>query len=572
MLPEHKLKALEALLAGLSRDELLWLNGYVNGVVSEPHKGLAEINSVNNAVDNITANPLKITITYGTETGNSKKIATALATKAKKSGINVKLVSLEQYRLTDLQKESYFFTVVSTHGDGEPPIAAKKFYDHIHNNGFKLNNLKYSVLALGDTSYPMFCKTGEEIDEQFSKLEGERIAPLRRCDLEYEKEAAEWVDSVLKSITLNPVQPGKIELPTAPKAGSGRKIYTSELITNINLNDTGSNKETYHLELLLDEQPEYEPGDSIGVVPENNDNSIEQIMAETLADRNREISYKGERLSIYEVLKKKVNISFLSAGIVKKYALLAEQTIAAEKTALLDLLIQYPLNRDKFEKLLTQLNPIPPRIYTIASSPSAHSNEIHLTVEKDEFLIDGKERLGLCSAFLRSLPVTSRINFFVQKNKRFRLPASNADIIMIGPGTGIAAFRSFLSERDSIGSSGKNWLFFGEQHFTSDFLYQTEIQSWEAMGLLTKVSVAFSHDQQEKLYVYDKMWQQGAEFYSWIESGAYVYVCGQKDPMSILVEKTLLRIISTYGNRSEAESLQYVNQLKENGRYSKDVY
>ena len=565
MLAEHKLKIFEELLNGSSVEEINWMKGYIDGVVSKT-SAAKEILLPKPAVS-------KITVTYGTETGNSKKIATDFAAKAKRSGINVKLVSLDQYRLNDLAKEEYFFTVVSTHGDGEPPAATKKFYEHIHNNGFKFEKLKYSVLALGDTSYPLFCKTGEDIDEQLNKLGGNRIAPLIKCDLEFDEEVNQWVENVFQ--TLSSSSQTEVITTVAPpevKKANTKKSYTGIVLTNINLVDRGSNKEVFHMELAVDEA-EYEPGDSVGIVPENLNSVVEEILTLTAIDRNKEIEYREEWFTVFDLLKKRVNIIQLAPSVVKKYAALVGQQIPDGKIDLTNLLQIYPVNdAAQFEEVLPLLNPIAPRLYTIASSPEAHSSEVHLTVEKDEFHVNDELKFGLCSEYLEKVKVDSELKFFVQKNKRFRLPAGEKDIIMIGPGTGIAAFRSFISERDSKGATGKNWLFFGEQHFTTDFLYQTEIQNWSDIGVLTKVNVAFSHDQEERIFVHHKMLEHAAELYEWLEQDAYVYVCGQKDPMSVLVENTLLQIIEQCGNKTKEEAKKYFEELKEATRYSKDVY
>jgi sulfite reductase (NADPH) flavoprotein alpha-component len=570
MLAEHKLKVLTDFVKDLSPEELIWVNGYLNGAVSkgtEKVEPVAAKSSVN-----------KITIAYGTETGNSKKIATDFASRAKKTGIQVKLVSLDQYRLNDLLKEEYFFTVVSTHGDGEPPAATKKFYDHIHNNGFRFDKLKYGVLALGDTSYPLYCKTGEDIDEQLNKLGGNRITPLQKCDVEFDEEANVWVEKVLESLTVveqkvNPVAP--VIGPAAPsslKKPAAKKIYTGTVLSNINLNDKGSNKETYHIELAV-EEPEYEPGDSIGIVPENTLEAVEAIIALTGIDKNKTITYKDETLSIFDLLKKKVNIIQVAPSVVKKYAALVGQIVPEAKTDVVDLFTNYPAKDvAEFEAALLLLNPIAPRLYTIASAPAAHADEIHLTVEKDHFHVNDAVKFGLCSEYLGHVRNDAELKFFVQKSKRFRLPADDKDTIMIGPGTGIAAFRSFLAQRDAKGATGKNWLFFGEEHFASDFLYQTEIQNWADVGVLTKVNVAFSGDQEEPLFVHHKLLEHGAELYNWLEAGAYLYVCGQKDPMSVLVESALLQIIEKHGNKTSEEAKQYFDKLKEEARYSKDVY
>ena len=555
----------EDFLKSLTSDEIAWVNGYLNGVVSKTLEK-KEAPSVKPAVN-------KITITYGTETGNSKKIATDFAAKAKKSGINVKLVSLDQYRLNDLTKEEYFFTIVSTHGDGEPPAATKKFYDHIHNNGFKFDKLKYSVLALGDTSYPLFCKTGEDIDEQLSKLGGNRIAPLRKCDLEFDDDVSQWVENVFQTLSA-PAGTHSVPVVTHAevKKSSVKKTYNGTVLSNINLNDKGSSKETFHIELAVDE-PEYEPGDSVGIVPENVNNVVEEIISLTAIDRNKEIEYRDEWFTVFDLLKKRVNIIQLAPSVVKKYAALVGQQIPDGKIDFTNLLKIYPVKDvAQFEEALILLNPIAPRLYTIASSPEAHGGEVHLTVEKDEFHVNDDFKFGLCSEYLGEVKIDNELKFFVQKNKRFRLPADDKDIIMIGPGTGIAVFRSFLAERDSKGAAGKNWLFFGEQHFATDFLYQTEIQNWSDVGVLTKVNVAFSHDQEERIFVNHKMLEHGAELYDWILNGAYVYVCGQKDPMSVLVENTLQLIIEKFGNKTKEEAKKYFDELKDGGRYSKDVY
>ncbi len=565
MLEENKLKILLDLINTSSAEEVNWMNAYLNGVVSKISEE-KEITVVKPVVN-------KITVTYGTETGNSKKIATDFATKAKKIGINVKLVSLDQYRLNDLNKEEYFFTVVSTHGDGEPPAATKKFYDHIHNNGFKFDKLKYSVLALGDTSYPLFCKTGEDIDEQLSKLGGNRIAPLKKCDIEFDEDANQWLEKVFQ--TLSTPSGNQILVPAEIpeiKKSSGKKTYTGTILSNINLNDKGSDKQTFHIEVAVVE-PEYEPGDSAGIVPENLNGIVEELLALTGIDGNKEVEYRNEWFTVYDLLKKRVSIIQLAPSVVKKYATLISREIPAEKIDLTDLLKTYPpKDVAQSEEFLTLLNPIAPRLYTIASSPQAHIDEVHLTVVKDVFYKNDQLKFGLCSEYLGDIKVDSELRFFIQKNKRFRLPADDKDIIMIGPGTGIAAFRSFLAERDAGNAAGKNWLFFGDQHFVTDFLYQTEVQNWVETGVLTKVSTAFSRDQEEKIYVQHRMMEQGAEFFQWLQSGSYVYICGTKHPMSVDVEQTLLQIIEKFGNRSKEEAEKYLEAMEEDGRYEKDVY
>ena len=554
MLEENKLKKLLNLLGDLTNEELVWVNGYLNGIVSKQ--------PVNN-VQPVAKNGVnKITIAYGTETGNSKRLATEFAAKAKKHGIHAKVQSLDQYRLNDLPKEEYFLAVISTHGDGEPPAAAKKFYDHVHQNGFKLDKLKYSVLALGDTSYPLFCKTGEDVDEQLNKLGGRRIAPLQKCDVDFAQDADDWFSNVFKSLTNGDHVP---EPQAITKKRSGKKTYTGTIVSHINLNDKGSNKETWHIEIAVDDL-NYQPGDSIGIIPENDLATINKIIALTGIEYTSNIDYKDELISLTDLLHKKLNITYLPERVVKHYANIVQQNIPETRLDLYDLLKIYPLKDDKqFLEVIKILEPITPRLYSIASSLEAHSGEVHITVVKNIFEVNNEIKYGLASCFLSNFDVNNQIQFYIHPNNQFRLPEEDKNIIMIGPGTGIAPFRSFIAERDATGANGKNWLFFGEQHFATDFLYQTEIQNWFETGVLTKVNTAFSRDQQQKIYVQHKMLEHGAEFFEWLQAGCYVYVCGTKDPMSIDVENTLLQIIEQFGERSKEDAIKYLDDIKEDG-------
>jgi len=564
MLADVKLKVLEELIKHSNNEELIWMNGYLNGIVKNK---------------TITADPVaenaaakKITIVYGTETGNSKRLATDFAAKAKQKHIHAKVVGLDQYRLTDLTKEEYLLAVVSTHGDGEPPAAAKKFYDHIHNNGFKLEKLQYGVLALGDTSYPLFCKTGEDVDQQLNKLGGNRIVPLQKCDLEYEDEASTWFNTVLQNLMAKKTETVDAAPLVAPVVKKGKQTYTGKVLTSINLNDKGSNKETYHIEIEA-HGVEYQCGDSIGIIAENDIKIVDEIISLTNVKGNKFLEFKKEQYTIYDLLKSKINIIHLTERLVQLYGIATGHTIPAGRADLLDLVKSYPVpGAAKFEEILITLNAISPRLYTIASSPTAHHGEVHIIVVKDVYEVNNERRFGLCSTYLSQLKVDTTQQFFVQPNKRFGLPAEDKDIIMVGPGTGIAAFRSFLAERDATGASGKNWLFFGDQHFETDFLYQTEIQNWFETGTLTKINLAFSRDQQEKIYVQHKMLEHGAELYEWLNGGASFFICGTKHPMSVDVENALLQIIEQYGNKTSEEAKKYLDKLEEEGRYEKDVY
>lgn len=568
MLTEPKFKLLTDLISQLSKEELIWMNGYVSGLVAQPGSASPVVTTAAPAASK------KITITYGTETGNSKKLATDFAAKAKKMGVQTKLVGLDQYRLTDLSKEEYFITVISTQGEGEPPAAAQKFYDHIHNNGFIIPQLKYGVLALGDTSYPLFCKTGEDVDSQLQKLGGNRIAPLQKCDLDYEEPANNWFDALLKSLSTTQAMPvtAAPAVTTADKKPAGKKTYTGTILSNINLNARGSAKKTYHIEIAA-EGVEYLPGDSIAIIPENPVAVVKEILSLSKADPRKEINWKNETITIKDLLLKKLNITYLLDKSIKQYAALVQKDIPATRVGLAALLRKYPLQDPaQFETVLQGLTATAPRIYNIASSPAAHEGEIHITVLQDVFQVKDETHYGIATLFLEGKKEGDEISFFIQPNKRFRLPAPDKDVIMIGPGTGIAPFRSFVAERDATGATGRNWLFFGEEKFTTDFLYQTEWQNWFSTDVLTKVSLAFHQDSDEKPYVQHKIMQQATALFEWIQNGAYLYLCGEKEPMGKEVEAALLTVIAQEGKLSKEEAAKYFEQLKTEGRYAKDLY
>ncbi len=571
MLQEPKLKTLFELIESFSSEELIWTNGYITGLLNKREQKLA-----GNAHSNASGKPVsskKINLLYGTETGNAKRLATQLAAVGKKNGVAVKLTGVDQYRLTDLEKEEYLFIVISTQGEGDPPATAKKFYEHIHQQQLSLGRLKFSVLGLGDSSYPFFCKTGEDVDKQLSAFGAERVIPLQRCDVDYEEEAQGWFSKVLNYVKNEEVSFIQ-EAKPATRKGGGRKYYQGTILTNINLNDRGSAKETYHIEIATEETIVYEPGDAIGIVPSNRKEVIEKIALITGVDLTTTVETKKVTASLEELLTEHLNICYLPLSIVNEYGKIINQDIPAVRIDLVDLLRIYPIKTtDQFIEVVKALTPIAPRLYSIASSPAAHGDtEVHITVSKNSFNAEDEQRFGLCSEFLGYKPVQSSLTFYVHKNKGFKLPDEEKDIIMIGPGTGIAPFRSFLAERNAKGDAGQNWLFFGEQHFVTDFLYQTEIQEYVQTGVLSRIDLAFSRDQKEKIYVQHRMEEKGSELYAWLENGAVLYVCGAKEPMSADVETILKRIIQQHGNKTEEEAKGYIESLIDTDRYHKDVY
>ena len=575
MLGNAKIKIVNELVADLSRDEIIWLNGYLTGLLSKEGEAPAVTTAPPTA-----PSASKITLAYGTETGNAKKLAITLAGKAKKSGVQVKLVALDQYKPTELSKEELFFVVISTQGEGEPPVGAKKFYDALFAGGLSLPNLKYAVLGLGDTAYPLFCKTGEDVDAQLQKLGGNRWLPLQKCDVDYEEDADKWFDNILNTVksvgapkeAAVVAKPATTAAPAAPKA-KGKRYYEGKILTNINLNGRGSNKQTFHIEIGVNEPVEYEPGDSLAIVPQNRKAVVEEIIKLTGIDRKLDITTDKHNGTVEELLTKDLNICYLLTSTVKSYAEITGQQIPDTRMDLKDLLRIYPVkNAEQFAEVLKLLKPIAPRLYSISSAPSVHENELHLTVGKHSFLLEDNQHFGLCSEFMGEIAVGTLFRFYIHKNRAFKLPAPDKDIIMIGPGIGIAPYRSFVAERDAQGATGRSWLFFGEQHFATDFLYQTEWQSYLATGSLTKMNVAFSRDREEKIYVEHKMLQHAKELFEWIEGGASVYLCGEKGPLHEKVESALKQIIKEGKNISEEEAAKYFAELKKAGRYEKEVF
>ncbi|WP_341653378.1 flavodoxin domain-containing protein [Blattabacterium cuenoti] len=557
MLSESNNKTFFKLIQESSQEEMIWMCGYISGLLFYKKKDSKEIKKKER----------KITLVYGTETGNAKSLAFDIYEKAKQEKIKIKLISLDQYCLRDLEKEDYFFIVMSTHGEGAPPSSAKSFFDFIHHNkNLFLKNMKYSVLALGDKSYTYFCKAGEDVDKRLYDIGAIRIIPLYKCDVDYENQAYKWFSEILNFFKK------KNEIYTKKK----NKKICGKILKNIILNnkEKGSNKEIHHIEIFVPNKIEYSPGDSIGIFPENSSRERDNIIEYIKKNRKKEFEeYKyEEKNKIYYFLKKKFNILFLSENFLKKYSFLSEKKNIClnKKWKLIDLLIKFPMkNEYSLKDLIKIIEPIKPRLYSISSSPKAHENIIHITVSRHRFQLNGKTVYGHCSDFLSKLKIEDELSFFIYKNKIFKLPNSDKNIILIGPGTGIAPFRSFLYEREAKKATGKNWLFFGDQHFDTDFLYKKEILNWKKKGILYRVILSFSRDQERKIYVQDKIWINRIEFFSWIKNGAYVYVCGNKIPMSVDVEKMISRVIEEVG---KCNSKLFIKKMKKEGRYLKDVY
>ncbi len=547
-----------AFLSALSSEELKICNEWI------------QKNSKNDV--KISSIPKKITILYGTETGNAKKIANDFALSSKKKGILAKVVGTDTYKLTDLAKEEYLFVIISTQGEGEPPISAKKFYEYLGSTTDKFPKIKYAVLGLGDTSYPLYCQTGIDIDTYFEKTGAQRILPLSKADVDYKSVSLEWMESVFQRLSTEKISDTlviKKEEVEKEKISS----YIGKVKTSINLNDNRSEKKTFHIELESSTPINYKSGDIAVIQPHNDTRDVQEIISLTKSDPEKLIQLSKKSGTLKDLLTSYLNITYLSEATMKKIAETTSTSIKEKRLDLLDLLLKYEIRSpEKLETILPLLNPISPRQYSIASSSMVNEEELHLTVALDTFKVEGKQKFGLCSRYLCGVREGHELSFTIKKNPHFYLPDADKDIIMIGPGTGIAPFRAFVAERSVTQAEGKNWLFFGDRKFTENFLYQTEWQEHFAMGTLNKINLAWSRDGKEKYYVQDEIRKEGKEFLQWLENGAYLYVCGAKDPMSIDVEKAILDVISTHKKVSLKKAKAYLENLESEHRYLKDVY
>ncbi|TGM06085.1 diflavin oxidoreductase [Leptospira jelokensis] len=587
MLSDEKRNRFLQLLKESTKDEWVWMSGYLSALTQASIGGSVDvslsppvsISSNDPSHGNLKAAPIQCSVVYGTETGNSKKLGTELVKKLKELGVQAKLKSTDTYKAKDLKEEEYLFVVVSTHGDGEPPQAAKPFIQILSETKDSLSKVKFAVLGLGDTSYPLFCQTGIDVDSMLEKLGAERIHELGKCDVDFEIVSKPWMTELISKLnTISKTATTQVSKPsqtTTPKPSSGGKVvYEGTVVTNLVLNDIGATKSTRHIEIKSSVPVDYLPGDSAGFLAYNREDEVNRILGLLEADRETRVTYKGETWMLYDLLQKKVSIRFLPDRVIQKYVTLSKKEIPSGKLDLDVLLTLYPAeSKLEIQSLIDILEPIVPRYYSIASSPSAHGEEeVHLTVAEVEIETFTGLKSGFCSGYLATLKEGDKVPFFIQRNNSFRLPSPDIDIIMIGPGTGIAPFRSFLFEREQSGGNGKNWLFFGERNFVSDFYYQTELLELMDTGVLHKLNTAFSRDTKQKVYVQDRLGENAVELLKWIENGAVIYLCGSKDPMSKDVDRKLVEILADRTFDTGKEASDYLKELEESGRYIKDVY
>jgi sulfite reductase (NADPH) flavoprotein alpha-component len=590
---QDQVDLLNKLLGSLNENQKIWLSGYLTAAQTSE---LPANEDVPQTVVEEQTSTRSVTLLYGSHTGNCQSLAEGYSEKLKKQGFTVQLSAMDDYKSKALKNVEDLLVLTSTHGDGDPPDNALSFYDFLHSKRApKLEGARFSVLALGDSSYEFFCQTGKEIDKKLEELGAERIHPRVDCDLDFEEPAEEWWAGVWQQLG-STVKAENTQTDLAPLSITDRPVYSkshpfqAEVLENINLNGRGSNKETRHLELDLEgSQLNYEPGDSLGIYPQNEEELVDALIKEMEWDPELSVAVnkQGEVRALREALLSHFEITVLTKPLLEKLVpwtsnqALAELLESREKVNeyihgrdLLDLFRDFgPWEADE-EQVLSVLRKIPVRLYSIASSLKANPDEVHLTIGALRYDAHGRKRTGVCSGQCAERTDSGDyLSVFVQKNQNFKLPENpDTPIIMIGAGTGIAPYRAFLEEREEEEASGKSWLFFGEQHFVTDFLYQVEWQKWLKEGVLSRMDVAFSRDTSEKVYVQHRMLERSRDLFEWMEEGAHIYVCGDEKYMAKDVQDTLLEILKKEGGLSAEEADEYLADLRQTKRYQRDVY
>ena len=489
--------------------------------------------------------------------------------------------------------------IISTHGEGEAPDDAEVFHEQLFSKKAPdLSELQYSVLALGDSSYELFCQTGLEIDNRLTELGGKRIHQRIDCDVDFEKPASQWVTGILsevKSLLATESSPDNITTLPVQSIGNNKNSsiinknnpYLAEILTIQKITARDSIKNTFHIELSIDpDLIHYQPGDSVGVVAQNNTKTVDQILAYWQLNGSEPYTFKSDTLDIRSLLTEHIEITQLSKPFIQFLTTKIENNTLVELATshasftdycrdhqLLDLLLSFdPEHKIPVQDILNELKSITPRLYSIASSQATEEDEVHLTINLESTTTSG--HLGLASGLLcDTSEVGDEVAIYIEPNLNFRLPENNdIPVIMIGPGTGVAPFRAFLQQRHESAAKGKNWLFFGNPNFSKDFLYQAEWLKMKKSGLLNQISVAFSRDQTHKIYVQDRLKEQGKQVWEWLENGAHIYLCGDAKYMAKDVEHTLIEIIAEHGTLSTHDAKNQLKRLKQTKRYQKDVY
>jgi sulfite reductase (NADPH) flavoprotein alpha-component len=588
----------------LNEVQTAWLAGYLAALSSQEvppiptsakrkFSYLGPTSALGNAVVSTTNTSAKatkqLTVLVGSRTGNGSSVAAELKKLAASVDFDVTIKNMLDYKPREMAQEQHLIVIVSTHGEGDPPFEAKEVYDFIHGKRApKLDDLQFAVLGLGDSSYLHFCKTGKDFDAQLEKLGAKRIHQPAYLDVNFRDHAGSWIQSVLQTL-------GAAVLPQAnqpissvsaeTQSYSAQQPYQAEIMERINLHGRGSDRATLHIELAT-EGLHYEPGDALGVIPENDPALVSHFLRTVALAPEAEVQLGNQPVTLAEALKTKLELSKLTVDVLQRYNTFHKQekltAVLGNPEVLksfihgrdvLDLFSDYPV-KISAQQLVEVLRPLQPRLYSIASSPNAIPGEVHLTVGLVEYDNRGRRKKGACSNFLADVDADhQKLQVFIEKNPNFRLPENPATpIIMIGAGTGIAPFRAFVQERELQENSGKSWLFFGNRHFETEFLYQTEWQQALQSGALSRMNVAFSRDTNQKVYVQHRLLEQAQDLYQWIESGAHIYICGDRTKMAGDVMQALLTVIKQEGRLTVEDAQDYLNNLQRSRRLQTDVY
>lgn len=567
-----------------SFDQESWMEGFITGLKHQS-------NSINNNIREKNDSETLINILFGTQTGNSESVAEDLSNFALSNGFKTQINALDDIEMNNLSKMKNVAIITSTYGEGEMPDNAQLFWNALSSNTApQLNNMNYSVLALGDTGYEEFCHAGKLLDTRLEQLGAKRIIKRIDCDVDFEDLAEKWINSVVPKFNpdkkLDVVNKDKTE--SIVKSWSRKNPYEAIISYNTLLSGPNSNKEIIHYEIDLgDSGLKYEVGDSLSIIPRNKQLLVDQIIERL--HTSKDFIPSGHEIDIENLLKFKFEILTPTKRLIEYVEKIAEDSelslILEKKDSkalddfkwgmdVLDFMNLNPKVDFIVEKFLDLLKPLQHRTYSISSSINKYDNKVHLTISSVRWKNKKRDYNGVCSTYLADdCNEKEKIKIFFTPNKSFRLPEDkDKDIIMIGPGTGIAPFRAFLQEREVTNSSGKNWLFFGDQTRENDFIYENELKDMLNKNILTKLDLAFSRDQKEKLYVQHKIYENKKEFFSWIENGSIIYICGDATKMAKDVEDIILKIISEENNCSINDSIEYLNKLKKEKRYLRDVY
>lgn len=595
LLNQQQIEKVSAAVDGLDPMQLAWVSGYFSGLSAQSTNGLpvGSNDSLSQTLPN-TATSEKITVLYGSQTGNSKGIAESLHTALELNGNQAELKNLLDYRPQQLKKEQKVIVVISTQGNGEAPDEALGFYKYITGDRApKLENLEFAVLGLGDSSYDDYCQTGKDVDAALEKLGATRFHDRIDVDLDFEDDVIVWKKDILsktepKSDTVVSFAP-KLNTPApALETFTEANPYQAEILNVLDLTTAESTQNAYHIELAIEDSGlHYEAGDILAVLPDNQEELVDALINTLNFYDNEIVSLKKGQFELRTAFKHHLEISNLTANVVKTYASFIKsdslQTLIEDKEALkdyldgsdlLNLVTDFP-GEISTQDLVASLRPLISRQYSIASSENIHEDEVHILIKPVAYTKgeDERKHLGVASNWLKGKQAGDSVPVHIKPNSSFKLPKDNEEkIIMIGAGTGVAPFRSFLYERENQGADGNSWLFFGEQRFRSDFLYQTEWQKFLKDGTLEKMNVAFSRDQEEKVYIQHKLLEEAASVYEWIEQGATLYICGDINNLAKDVHNTLIQIISEQSGKSLEDAEAQLDDMKISKKYQRDVY